>query len=182
MGEVRYLCYENEEQNLLLPFLFFAFIFAFTLSCNLHVHAVERTWHSVQEPSSQERKNLDLSTQSPRDLQRPYLPAEKFPFAAPYSAEETGLRVMEFPHTPLWNCLLIDIGTTITPEGFLDQQISTSAVLYLPQRGFPAQLSDMQPGQELFRWISQSVNSPYPDDTAIRLVAMGENAVKGCFA
>jgi hypothetical protein len=89
------------------------------------------------------------------------------PFAAPYSAEEMGLRAMEFTHTPSWNCLLIDIGVTITADGFFDQQIATSAVLSLPQRRFPRQRYDLQPGQELFRWISHSENPQYPEDTAI---------------
>ena len=80
-------------------------------------------------------------------------------FAAPHSTQEMGLRAMEFPHTPLWNCLLIDIGTTVTPDGFLAQQISTSAVLSLRQGEGPGQVSNLHPGQELFRWISQSVNA-----------------------
>jgi hypothetical protein len=74
-----------------------------------------------------------------------------FAFVAPYSAKEMGQRAMEYSHTPLWNCLLIDIGTTVTADGFLDQQVSTSAILALPQ--------STAPGQELFRWISHAVNS-----------------------
>ncbi|MBM4255639.1 MAG: hypothetical protein FJ147_07050 [Deltaproteobacteria bacterium] len=58
---------------------------------------------------------------------------------------------MEFPHTPLWNCLLIDIGATVTADGFLDQQISTSAILSFSQGSTS--------GQEAFRWISHSVHS-----------------------
>ena len=134
-----------------MQFHSFALSLSLTLSCNLPVHASERTWHSVQDLSSHERKNLDLSTQSPRDLQRPNFLKEKVPFAAPYSAEEIGLRAMEFPHTPLWNCLLIDIGVTVTADGFLDQQVGMSAILSLPPRGFLGHLYDIQPGQELFR-------------------------------
>lgn len=130
---------------------FFTLSFALILSCNLYVHASERTRYSVQELSSHKRKNLDLSTLALHDPQRPHLPKEQVPFAAPHSAEEMGTRAMEFPHTPLWNCLLIDIGITVTPEGFLDQRISTSAILSLPQPD--------SPGQEAFRWIAQSVNS-----------------------
>lgn len=133
----------------------------------VQVHAQARTWRYVQELSAHDRENLDLKTQSSRGPEQRHLSTEKFPFTAPYSAEELGWRAMEFPHTPLWNCLLIDIGTTVTPEGFLDQQIAMSAVLYLPQGGFPGQLYDTQPGQELFRWISHEVNSQYPADTAI---------------
>ena len=148
--------------NLLLQFHSFALSFVLTLSFHLLVHASERTWHSIHELSSQERKSLVLTTQHPHVPHRPNLPVEKFLFAAPYSAEEMGIRALEFPHTPLWNCLLIDIGITVTPEGFLDQQVGMSAVLALPQ-------SD-SPGQEAFRWISQSVNSQDPADTAITQV------------
>jgi len=124
-----------------LQFRFFALSLTLALSCNLNVHA----------------SHTDFSTQSPRDPQKPHLPAEKFPFAVPSSAEEMGLRAMEFSHTPLWNCLLIDIGTTVTADGFLDQQVATSAILVLPHPGSSS--------QELFRWISQSVNSQDPEDT-----------------
>ena len=134
-----------------LQFRFFPLWLTLLVSCNLQVHASERTWHAVQKLSARERENLDLSTQSPRDPQRPHLPKEKFPFAAPYSAEEIGLRAMEFPHTPLWNCLLIDMGVTVTADGFLDQQVGMSAILSLPPRGFLGHLYDTQPGQELFR-------------------------------
>jgi len=144
---------------LLSHFHFFAFSLALTLSCTLHVYAAERTWRTVQELSLHERKNLDLSTQSSRGPQHSHLPKEKIPFTAQYSAEEMGIRAMGFPHTPPWNCLLIDIGTTVTADGFLDQQVGTSAILSLPHPGSSS--------QELFRWISQSMNSQDPEDTAV---------------
>lgn len=137
------------------------------LSFSLRGHALERTWRYVQELSPRERVNLDLKAHAPRDPQISPFPTEQFPFASPYSAEEMGLRAMEFAHTPSWNCLLIDVGITITADGFLAQQIETSAVLALSPHGFLDQLYDIQPGQGLFRWISHSVNQQYPGDTTI---------------
>lgn len=152
----------------MLPqFRFFALSLALTLSFNLYVQASEHTWRYVQELSPREKVNLDLKAHAPRDPQISPSPTEQFPFASPYSAEEMGLRAMEFTHTPSWNCLLIDIGTIITADGFFDQQIATSAVLFLPQQGFLSSFYDIQPGQELFRWISHSVNQQYPGDATI---------------
>ena len=117
-----------------------------------------RTWRTVDELSAQEQARLDLRTDTPRDAQVPYLPAEKFPFAAPYSAEEMGIRSMEYPHSPYWNSTLIDIATTLTGSGFMDQRVSIIPILYLPQGGFAEHLYTAKPGQEVFRWLSQAVS------------------------
>lgn len=117
-----------------------------------------RTWRTVDELSAQEQARLDLRTDTPRDAQVPYLPAEKFPFSAPYSAEEMGIRSMEYPHSPYWDSTLIDIATTLTGSGFMDQRVSIIPILYLPQGGFAEHLYTAQPGQEIFRWLSQAVS------------------------
>src|SRR5439155_21683618 len=46
-----------------------------------------KTWKTVDELSPEEKAMVDLRADTPRDAQIPYLPAEKFPFAAPYTAE-----------------------------------------------------------------------------------------------
>ena len=62
-----------------------------------------RTWKTVSELSETERADIDLRTETPRDPQIAYLPAEKYPFSPPYTAEEMGYRgVMEFSHFPRW--------------------------------------------------------------------------------
>ncbi|MGH8010391.1 MAG: DUF1329 domain-containing protein, partial [Candidatus Binatia bacterium] len=120
----------------------------------------QRTWRYVAELSEAEKATIDWRTDTPRDPQVPYLPAERYPFLPPYTAEEMGLRAMEFPHTPLWNHTLIDIGLTVTHTGFLDQRVSIIPVLYLPRAGFPEHLYQIKPGQELYRWLQQSVSPP----------------------
>ena len=116
-----------------------------------------KTWKTVEELSIEEKEFLDLRTETPRHSQLPYLPAEQFPFAPPYTAEEMGLRAMEFPHSPNWNCTLIDIAATVTNTGFMDQRITIIPIAYLPEGGFAEQLYGMKPGQEVYRWLSQSV-------------------------
>src|SRR5262245_964186 len=46
-----------------------------------------RTWKTVAELSPEERAAIDFSTETPRHAEFPYLPAEPFPFAPPYTAE-----------------------------------------------------------------------------------------------
>jgi hypothetical protein len=119
-----------------------------------------KTWKAVAELSDEERSVFDLRTETPRDAQIPYLPAERFPFSPPYTAEEMGYRSMEYPHTPNWSCTLIDIAATVTNTGFLDQRVTIIPVLYLPSGGFVDQLYGAKPGQEVYRWLSQSVSPP----------------------
>src|SRR4051794_14024244 len=68
-----------------------------------------RTWHPVAELTAAEQALVDLRTDTPRDPQVTYLPAERYPFAPPYSAEEMGYRAMEFSHSPRWSCNLFDV-------------------------------------------------------------------------
>jgi len=140
------------------------FLFVAVLLAGASAETGDRTWRYVRELPAADQAKLDLCTTTPRNAQLPYLPAERFPFTPPYTAEEMGLRAMEFPHSPLWNGLVLDIGTTITSTGFLQQEVSLIATLYLPEQGFPGHLYQIQPGQELFRWLSYSVMPPQPAD------------------
>ena len=129
------------------------------------VHAGEngnpgKTWKTVDELTTEEKDILDLRVETPRDPQIPYLPLERFPFTPPYTAEEMGLRVMEFPHSPYWNCTLIDIAMSVTSTGFMDQRVTIIPILYLPEGGFSEYLYTRKPGQEVYRWLSQSVSPP----------------------
>jgi len=67
---------------------------------------------------------------------------------------------MEFPHSPLWSCTLINITATVTHTGFLDQRVSIISILYLPRGGFLKHLYETRPGQELYRWLQQRVSPP----------------------
>jgi hypothetical protein len=55
--------------------------------------AAPRTWNTVTELSPEELTRIDLRTETPRQSEYPYLPAEPYPFTPPYSAEEMGYRM-----------------------------------------------------------------------------------------
>jgi hypothetical protein len=81
--------------------------------------AEPRSWKSLQELSEDERRALDLRTDTPRDATLSYLPAEPYPFTPPYTAEEIGFRAMEFPHMARWNHVQIEDFGSIMPTGYL---------------------------------------------------------------
>ncbi len=81
--------------------------------------AESRSWKYLNELSEEERQHIDLRTETPRDATLPYLPAESYPFTPPYTAEEIGFRIMEFPHMARWNHVQIEDFGSIMPTGYL---------------------------------------------------------------
>ena len=77
-----------------------------------------KTWKTVAEMSAVEKVEVDLRTETPRDPQVPYLPAEKYPFAPPYTAEEMAYRAMEFPHIARWSHAMADSYGSLTSGHF----------------------------------------------------------------
>jgi hypothetical protein len=49
---------------------------------------------------------------------------------------------------------------SVTNTGFMDQRVSIVPILYVPEGGFAGQLYATNPGQEVYRWLSQSVSPP----------------------
>ena len=119
-----------------------------------------KTWKTAAELTAEEKRALDFRTDTPRAASVPYLPAESFPFQPPYTAEEMALRAMEFPHSPFWDCILIDMAFSVTNSGFMDQRVTLIPILYFPENGFGEHLYAARPGQEIYRWLSQSVSPP----------------------
>src|SRR5439155_20264270 len=69
--------------------------------------AATKTWKTLDELSPAERAGLDLRTETPRDPQIPYLPAEPYPFSPPYTEEALGYVAFELDTllprlSPLW--------------------------------------------------------------------------------
>ncbi len=120
----------------------------------------QRTWKTVAELTDEEKSELDPRSDTPRDATVAYLPAESFPFRPPYTAEEMGLRAMEFPHSPFWDCTLVDMAFSVTNSGFMDQRVTLISILYFPEDGFGEHLYTARPGQEIYRWLSQGVSPP----------------------
>ncbi|HEV8713584.1 MAG TPA: hypothetical protein VGX03_12250, partial [Candidatus Binatia bacterium] len=69
--------------------LFVCFWGTLSLLCSAPLHAGEdgaqgKTWKTLTELSAVEQAQIDLGTDTPRDPQVSYLPAERFPFSPPY--------------------------------------------------------------------------------------------------
>ena len=88
----------------------------------------EKSWRSLDQLSSWEREQIDFRLNTPRDPKTGYLPAEPFPFTAPYSAEEMGYRMMEFTHTARWSHVMVDTFGAITKAGYLSQSTAVSMI------------------------------------------------------
>jgi len=119
-----------------------------------------RTWKTVDELSSQELGNVDLSTNAPRHTQAPYLPAEPYPFSAPYTAEEMGYRVMEFTQRPRWSCVFANVWGSISAQGvLLSPGKSVTFVDYPEPAGVGAEFA-RKPGEDLYRYLNQNTFPP----------------------
>lgn len=115
-----------------------------------------KTWKTVAELSAKEKEIIDLATDTPRDATFPYLPAERYPFSPPYTAEEMGFRSMEFPHQPRWSCVYADAGATIDQWGHLIvQSKAVGLVAYNGTQGLLEELYETPPGQPFVSSLSQ---------------------------
>jgi hypothetical protein len=120
-----------------------------------------RTWKTVEELSPQELQEVDLSTNTPRHPQTPYLPAEPYPFTAPYTAEEMGYRLMEFTQRPRWSCAFANLWGSISSQGVLmNPGKSVTFMDYDEPIGVEAEFV-RKPGEELYRYLNQNT---YPPD------------------
>lgn len=125
----------------------------------LLAHAESRTWKYVHELSEHERRALDPRTDTPRDATLPYLPAEPYPFTAPYTAEEIGYRMMEFPHMAWWNHVQIEDYGAITHTGYL----FSGKIIILAMHDSPEGLEGYlrkKPGEVFTRWLAQDTAPP----------------------
>lgn len=121
----------------------------------------EKTWKTADELSPQELREVDLSTNTPRHATVPYLPAEPYPFTAPYTAEEMGYRLMEFTQRPRWSCAFANLWGSISSQGVLmNPGKSVTFMDYDEPSGVEAEFL-RKPGEELYRYLNQNT---YPPD------------------
>ncbi len=119
-----------------------------------------RTWKTVDELSPQELRDVDLSTNTSRHEQVPYLPAELYPFTAPYTAEEMGYRAMEFTQRPRWSCVYANLWGSISPTGaLLNPGKSITFTEYPEPVGVEAEFA-RKPGEKLYRSLNQNTFPP----------------------
>src|SRR5258708_13967610 len=78
-----------------------------------------RTWKTIAELSPEERANIDVASEEPRHPEFPDLPAELFPFTPPYTAEEMGLRAMEFSYWRKWTSSTAQAYGSIDAYGYM---------------------------------------------------------------
>src|SRR5581483_10269720 len=123
------------------------------------LRAEQRTWRYLNELSEDERKNIDPRTDTPRSAALPYFPAEPYPFTAPYTAEEMGIRSMEFPHMARWNHVQIEDYGTIMPTGYLFGGKIIVLAMHVQPEGLEGYLQT-KPGAVFTRWLSQDTAPP----------------------
>lgn len=120
----------------------------------------ERTWKTIEELSADELREVDPRTDTPRDVRIPYLPAEPYPFTAPYTAEEMGFRAMEFSPRPRWSCVYANVWGSISPQGvLLSPGKSITLMNYAGPAGVDAEFV-RKPGEELYRYLNQNTFPP----------------------
>lgn len=124
----------------------------------------KRTWRAIAELTETERTLIDKRTTTPRDSRFPYMPAERYPFEPPYTAEEMGYRAMEFSHSPRWSCNLIDVSGALTSQGYLSIAKLYSPIFYVPNAkgltGFAGELYGTNPGEPTRQITGQDAFPP----------------------
>lgn len=122
--------------------------------------ASPRLWKTVDELSPAELALVDLRTDTPRHADYAYLPAEPYPFAPPYTAEEMGYRLMEFTQRPRWSCAYANLFGSISSEGALmGQGQAVNLVTYPASEGAGIELVT-KPGAEVYRQLTQQFFPP----------------------
>lgn len=144
-----------------------------------------KTWRLASELTDAERALFDSRTDTPRDPQLPNLPAERYPFQPPYTAEEMGYRAMEFSHSPRWSCNLIDVTGALTAQGYLHTSKMYSPIFYVPNAtghsGLAGELYDTSPGGPTRKITGQNIFPPEDLGNQMVLVqyrAGGESATR----
>ncbi|MEM7543829.1 MAG: hypothetical protein AAF384_19905 [Pseudomonadota bacterium] len=126
--------------------------------------AAEVLWRPLENIADGDRALFDPATNTPRDSAIAYIPAEPYPFTAPYTAEEMGYRSAEFVHLPRWSSLLIDVFGVITPSGYINQGASISYANLEAAEGFQGYIQ-AQAGEVYTRWMVWDVFPPENEGT-----------------
>jgi hypothetical protein len=125
----------------------------------------DKTWKRVSEFSPEEKARIDWRSEIPRNAEIPYIPAEPFPFEAPYSAEEMGFRVMTFSHNARWPHTMADSMGAITKTGYLSQSATVLRMTIVSEEpGVPGQIATT-PGKGFARMAYYYTHPPKSDGT-----------------
>ena len=127
--------------------------------------AAEQTWKTVDQMSAEDRALFDPATSTPRHAEFSYMPAERYPFEPPYTAEELGYRSAEFPHISRWPGTTLDVYGVITSSGYMNQG---ETLFYLMQQfgfGLESYLYEAKGGQVQSRWMTYDLFPPESEGT-----------------
>ena len=119
----------------------------------------EQIWKTVDQMSAVDQALFDPATSTARDSEYPYMPAERYPFDPPYTAEEMGYRSAEFPHISRWPATILDVFGAITSSGYINQGES---VFYTNPTGMGLEtyLYGTKPGNVYVSWMSYTTFPP----------------------
>lgn len=146
---------------LLLGLVFLGMQVQVSLAVSEPVQAGIRTWKTVPELSETELAEVGLKSDTPRHAQVPYLPAEPYPFVAPYTAEEMGYRAMEATPRPRWSSVVANSWSSIAARGvLLNPGSSITFVNYGPETRGVGKVLSIAPGEEIYRSLSQATAPP----------------------
>jgi hypothetical protein len=125
--------------------------------------STEQTWRTVEQLTAEDKELFDPNTSTERDPKIPYLPAEKYPFSAPYTAEEMGYRSANAPHIARWSHSMADVFGVITSSGYLNQGEWSCFIDNDTSGGMLGHMYDRPAGQELARWMMYETFPPEHD-------------------
>ena len=120
----------------------------------------DQQWKTLDQLTPAELAEFDPRATTPRDAAIGYLPAEPYPFEAPYTAEEMGYRAFEFVHIGRWPSAMVDVFGVITSSGYINQGISVSYTSPVGRPGLNGYMHDVKPGDVYARWLLYSVFPP----------------------
>jgi hypothetical protein len=139
-------------------------LFASTPDADQALARPSRTWKRVSEFSAAEKALIDSRSETARDPEIPYLPAEKYPFEAPFTAEELGYRLMNFSHNARWPHTIADSFGSITKAGYLTQSTTVLRIsIVSEEEGVPGQIYTA-PGDEFLRMFYHYIYPPSRKD------------------
>jgi len=111
-----------------------------------------RSWRRTAELAPQDRVLIDPRSETPRHPEISYLPAEKYPFEPPFTAEELGYRLMGFIHNGRRSHTLADAFGSMTKNGYLTQGVTVARLASMADQGDVAGQLQAAPGDEYLRY------------------------------
>ena len=122
------------------------------------------TWKRISEFSPEEKALIDWRSETPRAVEIPYLPAEPYPFEAPFTAEELAYRLMNFSHNARWPHTIADCLGSVTKAGYLSQSITVVRIgIFSEQEGLPGHILT-PPGNDYLRMFYYYTYPPKDED------------------